>query len=157
MDFRKSFPRNREVLAGLFWMSVGAAVAFTAFGYRLGTPGRPGPGFLPFCTGATLILLGTYLTADSLRSPPRTPVFFEQRGSLRRVIITFLSFLAYIFLVSAAGFIVSTAVWTAFLLRSVHPQSWTRTIVFSTAVTVLSYVVFQHLLGVQMPRGIMSF
>jgi hypothetical protein len=83
--------------------------------------------------------------------------FFGESGGLRRVLTTFLSITAYIFVVSKLGFVVSTFLLTGFLLKAIYPQSWFRTLLFSLAVSSLSYLVFQRWLNVQLPRGWIGF
>ena len=48
----------KDILAGLAFVAFGAAFAFLAVGYRIGTPGQMGPGAFPFVVGGILIALG---------------------------------------------------------------------------------------------------
>ena len=48
----------KDILAGLAFVAFGAAFAFLAVGYRIGTPGQMGPGAFPFVVGGILVALG---------------------------------------------------------------------------------------------------
>jgi hypothetical protein len=51
----------KDILAGLAFVAFGAAFAFLAVGYRIGTPGQMGPGAFPFVVGGILIVLGAVM------------------------------------------------------------------------------------------------
>ena len=49
--------RTRDLVSSLFWMGLGMAFLIGSLMQGLIRRGVPGPGFLPFLTGAALIVL----------------------------------------------------------------------------------------------------
>lgn len=148
---------KRDLWAGIFWTILGLAIALKSLSYQVGTLGHPAPGFLPFWAGVCIIILSCCSVVNSLRRPSTPHPFFEQKGGLGRMLTTFLSICAYILVVSRLGFLVSTLLLLGFLLRTIYPQSWRRTILFSVLVSALSFVVFEHWLKVPLPKGLAGF
>ncbi len=150
--------RKKELWSNFFWTAVGLSIAIKSFEYKVGTLRHPDPGFLPFWTGIFIVALSIYSMIRAWREKSAiSSHFFGESGSMRRVLTTFLSITAYIFMVSKLGFMVSTFLLTGFLLKAIYPQSWLRTLLFSISVSLLSYLVFRHWLNVQLPRGWIGF
>ncbi len=59
---------NRDFLAGLLFVLIGALAVAVARGYPLGTAMRMGPGYFPAVLGGILILLGAWVMARGIRS-----------------------------------------------------------------------------------------
>ncbi len=148
---------KKDFWASIFWAVLGLAIALKSLAYPVGTLAHPAPGFLPFWAGMGIFLLSCCSVIKSMRRPPTAPLFFEQEGGLRRVLITFLSISVYILVVSHLGFLISTLLLLGFLLKTIYPQSWLRTVLFSVLVSVLSFVVFEHWLKVPLPKGLAGF
>ena len=92
-------------VAAIFFVFVGIFCAVYARGVEIGTWTEPGPGFLPFWAGLTLLAMGLILF---LRSYPQlagspAPSFFPQPDSWKRVSATFLSLIAYNLLLYRTG------------------------------------------------------
>lgn len=148
---------RKDFWASIFWAVLGLAIALKSLAYPIGTLAHPAPGFLPFWAGMGIFLLSCCSVIKSMRRPPTAPLFFEQEGGLRRVLITFLSISVYILVVSHLGFLISTLLLLGFLLKAIYPQSWLRTVLFSVLVSVLSFVVFANWLKVPLPKGLAGF
>lgn len=64
--------RQRDFLAGLLFLAIGAAAALQGLALRQGTADRMGPGYLPLRLGLGLALLGCLIALTGLRrSTPR--------------------------------------------------------------------------------------
>jgi hypothetical protein len=59
---------NRDALAGLLFMALGALALALASGYPMGTTMRMGPGYFPSALGGILFLFGVYVAARGVRS-----------------------------------------------------------------------------------------
>ncbi|MDH6592487.1 hypothetical protein M2165_002376 [Variovorax sp. TBS-050B] len=59
---------NRDALAGLLFVTIGAFAFFAARGYPVGTIAEMGPGYFPRTLGCLLMLLGAGVLARGLRS-----------------------------------------------------------------------------------------
>ncbi len=59
---------NRDALAGLLFVSIGAFAFFAARDYPVGTLGEMGPGYFPRALGGLLVLIGGVVLLRGLRS-----------------------------------------------------------------------------------------
>jgi putative tricarboxylic transport membrane protein len=119
----------------------------------------PGAGFLPFWCGALLALLSTLLIVDAFRRPAvaaTKPVF--PAGRVLLVLAAVVAGLtAYVLTLELLGFLVATALLTAYLLGFVQEEKWTTTIVVAVLNSAALYIVFEVLLGVSLPANRFGF
>ena len=151
--------KNDNRIVGLFFLSVGIFFALYARTVEIGTLTEPGPGFLPFFGGLTLtgmsiaLLLKTFLKKMSeLR-----PAFFPQRDSWKRVLLVFLSLIAYNLVLSPLGFTLTTFFFIGFLLKFIFPQSLKRTLVVAFLSALGARLLFINFLETQLPKGFLGF
>ena len=85
------------------------------------------------------------------------PPFFPLADSWKRVLIGFVSMVAYLLLFKPLGFTLVTFLFIAFLLKTVFPQSWTRTLIVASATAILSRLIFINFLETQLPAGFLGF
>ena len=57
---------QKDFFSGLMFTVVGAAFAYGATGYSVGTGGRMGPGYFPLLLGVLLAILGAIILLGSL-------------------------------------------------------------------------------------------
>jgi putative tricarboxylic transport membrane protein len=146
-------------LSALFFMSVG--IFFSLYGrtVEIGTWNEPGPGFLPFWAGVVLAVMGFFLLLGSFKRKewPVMPPFFPLADSWKRILIAFVSLIAYLLLLKPLGFTLITFLFIAFLIKTVFPQSWLRTLVVAGCTAILARVLFINLLETQIPLGFLGF
>ena len=133
----------------------GALVMVLASSIPMGRISKPGPGFLPFWVGATLILLSIFLWVESgVRKPTSETVqFLSGEGRWPNVIWTAGSLLGFAFLVESLGFILSALLLLFFLFRFIGNQKWGTVVTATVIVTLAAYGLFRIGLKVQLPRG----
>ncbi|MDD2809438.1 tripartite tricarboxylate transporter TctB family protein [Rhodoferax sp.] len=69
---------QKDFYAGLLFMAIGAAFAWGATNYRVGTSASMGPGFFPLMLGLLLVLLGLVIT---LRAMARSSAGSDKIGA----------------------------------------------------------------------------
>lgn len=92
-------------------------------------------------------------------SPDGTPQIDENAGQMnaRGLALTALACVLYLILFEALGFLFSTVLFMASLLKLLGSKSW-HGVVFPAIVTpVAVYTLFRFMLGVPLPRGILPF
>jgi putative tricarboxylic transport membrane protein len=150
--------KNNDQRSSLFWMVMGLAIALYSLKYGLGTFSIPGPGFLPFVSGAAMVLLamvvffqqiskGRVDTLKSLWAHTRWPTVLMVMGSL----------VLYAVFLRLLGFLLDTFVLTAFLLRVIEPLSWKKVLAGAAGATLGSYAIFELWLEAQLPAGFLGF
>jgi putative tricarboxylic transport membrane protein len=119
----------------------------------------PGAGFLPFWLGATMAILSIILLVSATREPAqpsgRSP--FPKGRAVLAILETVGALAAFIFLLETLGFLLATALLTAFLLRVVEREGWLITVTVALANAAGLYIVFRILLGVSLPKNLFGF
>ena len=62
----------------------------------------------------------------------------------------------YVIGMNYVGFFFSTLLFLGFLLRGIGRQKWATVIYVTTLAAVVSYLIFQYWLDVQLPRGFLG-
>jgi putative tricarboxylic transport membrane protein len=148
----------RDVVGSAFWILVGLFFCIKSIAYGFLYEGAPGPGFLPLLGGVTLIFLGLIVFVTALKKAGSEKhlqdKFFPENFSFKKIILTVLALIVYIAVLEYVGFLLTTFFFMLFLFRAIEPKKWALAIAFSVLIASFSYILFQLLLKVQLPRGI---
>ncbi|MBI2013991.1 MAG: tripartite tricarboxylate transporter TctB family protein [Candidatus Rokubacteria bacterium] len=132
-----------------------AAVSALALGF--GSLAEPGPGFFPCVVGLVLAAAGARTGVSTLRrtagAPGAPPL---GRSGVRRVLFMLASFVVWLLLLPAAGYVPGTFVVAIAMSRTVGLEGWIRPLLLSAALTVALYLLFDVFLYVDLPRGILG-
>lgn len=124
----------------------------------IGTPGRPQVGFYPFILAILLTILSVLLLWQAIKEKKGGGSTGEVRsGGLKKIGLAMGALFAFAFLLDLLGYIISTFLLIAFLLRAIEPQKWWIVIVVAFLCTLVSFLVFNLLLEAQLPPGILGF
>ena len=155
--------KKRIRLDGLVWLVLGIGLCIGSVRLKLGDFHTPGPGFMPFLSGALLGIFGFILIFATTRSgegkeakEQKTPVIWNWK-KLISPFLTLLILFLYISLLEPLGFILTTFICLLFLFKLSEPKKWLMPIVLSFATTFLSYLLFSVWLQCQFPKGIFAF
>ena len=149
--------KNNDQRSSLFWLVVGLAIALYSRKYDLGSLSSPGPGFLPFLSGAAMALLALVVFFQQFPKRKETLKSLWSHTKWPTVLLVLASLVAYTVLLELLGFLLDTFVLTAFLLRVMEPLNWTKVFAGATGATLGSYAVFQLWLQAQLPSGFLGF
>ncbi len=148
-----------DQICGLIWFFLGIALCLGSVRLNLGEFHRPGPGFMPFLSGALLGLFGLLLTfADIFQRS-----WEEKKAEIREVLLkknarqllyTFSILLAYGLLFEPLGFFVATFLFFFTLFKLKSPKRWLMPLIISGSSVIVSYLIFCVWLKCQLPRGI---
>jgi putative tricarboxylic transport membrane protein len=143
---------------GDFWASlvlifIGAGVIIGAIKLRVGSATEPQPGFFPFVGGVLLMVLSSILLVQAWRGRSLGTKAF---GELRRPTILILGMVAYVIIFDWVGYVVATIILSGIVLRILETKSWWVLIAVSLVLSVGSYILFDRLLGVTLPNGILA-
>ena len=149
---------QKDFFSGLMFMSVGAAFAWGATKYSVGTGARMGPGYFPLMLGVLLAVLGSVITfkslvvettgGDKIGSWAWKPLIFIILGNLTFGVL--LAGLPSIKL-PAMGMIVGIYVLT--FITSMAEPGWKvrNTFILATVLAIGSYMAFVVVLKLQVP------
>ncbi|MDI7258499.1 MAG: tripartite tricarboxylate transporter TctB family protein [Thermodesulfobacteriota bacterium] len=119
----------------------------------------PGVGFLPFWLGVLMAILSIllYVKAWRQRATPNEAGVFPGRKALITLFIAIAGLAAYIILLEVIGFLLGTALLTAFLLGIVEREKWSTTILVAVLNAGALFLIFQILLRITLPKNIFGF
>ena len=132
---------------------IGAGVIVGALKLRLGSATEPEPGFFPFVGGVLLLVLSSILLVQAFRGQGLANKAF---GELRRPIILIVAMVIYVAILEEIGFVLATVMLSAMVLRILDTKSWWVLVAASLVLSVGSYVLFDRLLGVTLPGGVLT-
>jgi len=113
----------------------------------LGNPAWIPRGVAAVLLGAALLLLGKALTGRSLTLPGR----LEGADRARVLSVAALTGV-YVVIIERLGFMTATAPYLFGFSLALGERRWSRLILFAVVVPVTTYVVFDRLLNVPLPR-----
>ena len=151
---------DRQRWGSLVWLVFGILICFGSIRLSLGGFHNPGPGFLPFITGAILTGLSFVVLVQSGRrgkAKGTEKPFLVDRKRAWKATLTLFALLAYAIGMDYLGFLVSTTIFLAFVLWAIEPQRWYIVIFGSILASVASCTIFEILLKSPLPRGIFDF
>ena len=146
--------KNCDLVSSMIFIVLGIIFCTGGLKYKLSHFGSPGAGFFPFLFGLVLIGFSISLLVLSITGVKKpSEKFFPQKDSLRKILMAVLALLVYILVLPHTGFLLITFLFIVFTLRFFEPANWTSTLLAAFLTTVISFVLFEIWLGVQLPRG----
>jgi putative tricarboxylic transport membrane protein len=145
--------KTSDLLASVFGIFIGVAIMIGATRLRLGTPTEPQPGFFPFVAASILVVLCGVLFIQAFLGRSQGAEAF---GELWRPAILIAGMLVYSFVLDALGYIIATIVLAAVVLRVLDTKPWWKLAVISLALSIGTYLLFDRLLDVSLPAGILA-
>ena len=139
--------------SAVFWMAVGAGVAYAGYDLGLGSVQDPGAGFILFWVGLGILALAVAVLAAAATSAPAAAEAAAPGGRRSKVALVLLALVVYAYALPHLGFVVTTTMVLIFLFKIVEPQRWPVAIGGALASAVMAYVLFKVWLGAQLPAG----
>ncbi len=132
---------QRDFVAGLFLVVVGAAFAIGATNYSFGVASKPGPGYFPFGLGVILVALGAIVTATSLtrRVPGGDPI---PRIPWRPLLCIVGALVFFGFALPRIGFAIAFPAMIVITAMASPEFRWKDALLNAAVLTVFSYLVF---------------
>ncbi|MET4700594.1 putative tricarboxylic transport membrane protein [Constrictibacter sp. MBR-5] len=151
--------RPSDIGTGLLGLGLGLWLVYEGRDMGLGDLHEPGSGFILFWVGALMaalsaLLAGSAVLAGAGGAAGADGSPFGERW--RRVPLVLAYLVVYCALLEAVGFILLTIALLFLLFRTVDPQSWTKAVLYSVAITLAVYVLFGVGLGTQFPAGLLE-
>jgi hypothetical protein len=152
--------RLHEQIYNAFWILLSGAICVLSVQLTLWDASGPGGGFIPFLAGALIGATGLALFvlefAKGIRDR-RPEAFFPNSLAIRRILFVLGALCFMALTIAHLGFLISAFLAICFLLRAVEPQKWTTIVVIALASSLGSYYLFNGLLQVPLPAGILGF
>lgn len=159
---REAFPAG-DTVALVLLVALASIGAWLAAGYGLWNSGDPGPGLFPLIVCVATILFSLLslaaLVAGFVRNMPAAADEPVQEGPIlwRKLLIYVGTILAWPWLLSPLGFLVSTAIALMVIVRYAEGSGWRESALLVACAAGISWLLFDRLLGVPLPRGSIGF
>jgi putative tricarboxylic transport membrane protein len=145
--------RLSDILGSLFFALIGIGTAIEAIKLRVGTATEPQPGFFPFLGGVVITILSMVLFSQAWRGKSAGSQMF---GDLWRPAFLILGLFFYISVLDFLGYILSTTILCAIVLRIMDTKRWWVLIGVSLILSIGTYGLFDRLLSMPLPCGILE-
>jgi putative tricarboxylic transport membrane protein len=112
---------------------------------------------IPLGCGLLLCILGLsefFLTFRRGRHDEESQSIWG-KGNIGKVIFTLVSLGGYALLINPLGFHLTTFIWMLLICRLLSEISWISSILTSLIATSSSMILFEYLLGIRFPRGVL--
>jgi len=141
-----------EIAVGICFLGIGIGFTIGAVQLQIGKPTEPQPGFFPFLGGVILVILSAlFLFRAQLGRTGETRAF----GKLRSPVIVVVGLALYVAGLEPMGYVIATALLSALILRVLETK-FRVLFPVSLLLAVGSYILFDRLLGVTLPGGLLA-
>jgi putative tricarboxylic transport membrane protein len=143
---------KRAAVAWLFFFLIALGSLYEALKLPFGRTNAPGAGFFPAVLAALLAVVSLIGLIAAFRDASEQKIS-EPRLVWKKIILTVTALLAFAFIFEYVGYLVTTFLFVAFLLRIVERKSWAQTGAVALSASLVSYIIFGLLLGAPLPAG----
>jgi len=146
--------KNRsDIVGGCLLLLLGSGAILEANRLHVGSPTEPQPGFFPFLAGISLILLSSIIFLKGWFAHDQQRTVF---GEVRRPVFMFVVMILLVAVLDRVGYLIGIFVASVFMLRILNVKSWRVLVFTSFCLSIGTYILFDKLLGIQLPMGILT-
>jgi putative tricarboxylic transport membrane protein len=122
----------------------------------IGKPQSPGPGFMPLLAAVLLFTLSllTIITENRGRAEEKAEKTALGLEMIIKPSSLVISLLGYAFLLNILGYVIATFLLLFVLFSVTELHKWRKNLVIAAVIAILSFVVFDKWLRVQLPDGL---
>lgn len=142
-----------DAVGSLFLFLLGIGAVFGAIRLKVGSPTEPQPGFFPFLGGLSLIVLSTIIFFKGRIGQSQEKIAF---GEIGRPALLLAVMIALVAVLDSVGYVVGTFLASGIILGILNVKSWRIIIFTSLCLSIGTYVLFDKLLGIDLPVGVLA-
>ncbi len=142
-----------ETLGSLLLFLVGVGAIIGAVRLHIGSPTEPQPGFFPFLAGIALISLSSIIFFHSWLGDGVKKAAF---GEVRRPALLLAVLIALVAILDRLGYVIGTLIASGLILRILSVKSWRVLVITSLGLSIGTYLLFDRLLGIDLPMGMLA-
>jgi putative tricarboxylic transport membrane protein len=151
--------KHPDQYASLFCLILGGGTTASSFYYGVGSLSDPGPAFITFLAGTSLMILSTtlFITSGTNREGGGGLRLLWQGRRVKKILYVMGLLAVYTFIINLLGFLICTFALLALLLRVQVTYSKKKIFLLSAVTTIAAFIIFDKWLGVQLPRGLLGY
>jgi len=149
--------RRTDVISALTLLGLALAALFEASKLPFGKLISPQAGFFPLILAIFLSIFSLVLMAHAI-GETKKEFGASRAGSAiwKKIVLAVGALVVFGVLFESLGYIISTFLFIAFLLRAVEQQKWSLVVVVAFFTSLATYLVFGLLLNTPLPGGILG-
>ena len=151
----KPYARSGDFWSGLALAALGAYIVSEAWRWGYMTEEGPGPGFFPLWYGSLMVLLSLALVAGAVLKRPSGTRAAVRWDDVRRALLCWGAFVASIALMPLAGFMISFALLTWFIVTVMARQPQRIALPLSIGGAAFFHSLFELGLDLALPHGLL--
>lgn len=142
----------------IFLMAFAVFIGFFSLRLGVGSIQVMGPGFMPILVSVALFLLCLIalileIRKEATNSKEKATFHWE---TLRKPAMLIVALIAYTFLLKPLGYLIMTFVIMCFMFFMTEAQRWRRDALLAAVITIVSFVLFNKWLRLQLPAGLLG-
>ena len=151
----KTLITKQQRSAGMVFMALGAYVIYyTLANLKIGSIHNPGSGFFTLICGAGIFILSTVLVGKAFLQGAESKPLWSKGGWIKSA-LGYAVVVGYVILLQTLGFILSTVVFLLVWQLMVEHCKLKQIVSVTALGTLAMYVVFEVLLRVPLPDGVL--
>ena len=149
--------RRLDLIKGIVFFIFSLIVCYESIHLPLWSGKKPGPGLFPLFLGITLGFLSlVFIIVKGFRQNKDAAPLWTDRRNRKRILLAFGMLISYAIVLPFLGFLVSTFFLVFFLLSLFYSGKWITLGIASFFISLAFYIIFQVLLKIQLPYGILG-
>jgi putative tricarboxylic transport membrane protein len=155
---QKSRHDAKNLISGFFFLGLGLSLCFLSVTkFSVWANSEPQEGFFPLVMGIIMAGLGITVAARSYWSEirERDEVLKKENHATSRLFGYLTLIGLYVIFFQSLGFIISSALFLASVLKVLERKSWKITLLVTVGAVTLSYFLFRFFLSIPLPQGLM--
>jgi putative tricarboxylic transport membrane protein len=149
--------RRTGVISAVTLLGLALVALLEARKLPFGRLSSPQAGFFPLILAIFLAIFSLVLMAQTI-SEPKEESGASRGGSAiwKKIVLAVGALVVFGVLFESLGYITTTFLFIAFLLRAVEQQKWSLVVVVALFTSLATYIVFGLLLNTPLPGGILG-
>ena len=145
-----------EVLFGCVILAFGIVALAGSVQLGFGSLSQPGAGLFPFFAGLMIVIAAPIAIVNSVVRRGSESELILKKNGLRTLGVMIAVFAAWILAMPTLGYVVVTFAAVLVLARLLGLEGWLKPLALSVATALATYVLFDRLLYLDLPRGLLG-
>jgi hypothetical protein len=148
--------KSAELITNAVLMIWGWVVIIFSVRLGFGSFEEPGAGLVPFLAGASIAITALLVILFGTKTRQEDRESFINRHEFKTYSLMLLVFICWITLMPYLGYLLVTLISTFAFSKIMGLKGWRKAFVLSTGTTLLTYLLFDRFLYLDLPRGILG-